>query len=153
MDFKVVKADEKYVNDCKMALRNSDLGRVYFSDEEKATQAIVEGITKGEISVAINNEGICLGFIWFILNGAFHSFPYLHIIAIKEEFRNFGIGKKLLDYFEQVISKGRPKVFLVVADFNPKAKHLYQSIGYQEVGIIPNLYKSGVTEYLMMKEV
>ncbi len=153
MDFKVAKADEKYVNDCKMALQNSDLGRVYFSDEDKATQAIIEGISKGEILVAINNEGICLGFIWFILNGAFHSFPYLHIIAIKEEFRNLGIGRKLLDYFEQVISKGCPKVFLVVADFNPKAKHLYQSIGYKEVGIIPNLYKSGVTEHLMMKEI
>jgi hypothetical protein len=31
------------------------------------------------------------GFLWFINNGAFHSFPYLHIIAVKEEFRNLGI--------------------------------------------------------------
>jgi ribosomal protein S18 acetylase RimI-like enzyme len=153
MDFNVVKADEKYINDCKMALQNSDLGRVYFSNEDKAIQAIIEGISKKEILVAINNEGVCLGFIWYILGGVFHSFPYLHIIAIKEEFRNLGIGRKLLDYFEQVISNGCSKVFLVVADFNPKAKHLYKSIGYKEVGIIPNLYKNGVTEYLMMKEI
>lgn len=153
MDFNVVKADKGHIDDCKKALQNSDLGRVYFSEENKAIQAITDGISKGEIVVALNNEGACLGFIWFILNGAFHSFPYLHIIAIKEEFRNLGIGKNLLEYFEKVISKGCSKVFLLVADFNPKAKHLYQRIGYKEVGVIPDLYKSGVTEYLMMKEI
>ncbi|MFZ5968343.1 MAG: GNAT family N-acetyltransferase [Bacillota bacterium] len=84
-------------------------------------------------------------------NGAFHGFPYLHIIAIKEEFRNLGIGKELLDYFEKVVAQSS-KVFLVVADFNSKAKQLYEKCGYKEVGVIPNLYKSGVTEYLMMKE-
>ncbi|HYE08837.1 MAG TPA: N-acetyltransferase [Patescibacteria group bacterium] len=152
MDISIVKAERKYTDDCKIALMNSELGRVYFSDDKKALQAINEGILKQEIHVALNNESICVGFIWFILNGAFHSFPYLHIIAVKDEFRNLGIGKVLMDYFEKVISKGCSKVFLVVADFNPKAKHLYQSIGYREVGIIPNLYKSGVTEYLMMKE-
>lgn len=44
------------------------------------------------------------------------------------------------------------KVFLVVADFYPDAKRLYESLGYQQVGILPGLYKEGVAEYLMMKE-
>jgi len=43
-------------------------------------------------------------------------------------------------------------VFLVVADFNPEAKRLYEHLGYRQVGEIPGLYKAGVTEYLMMKE-
>jgi len=68
------------------------------------------------------------------------------------EFRNLGIGKKLLKHFEETNSKTSLKLFLVVAEFNPKAKRLYQSIGYKEVGIVPNLYKRGVTECLMMKE-
>jgi ribosomal protein S18 acetylase RimI-like enzyme len=42
--------------------------------------------------------------------------------------------------------------FLVVADFNPDAKRLYERLGYQQVGVLPGLYKEGVTEYLMMKE-
>lgn len=145
-------AEIEMLEDCKSALSCSKLGRVYFSDDSKARQAIKEGITKGEIVVAINDKGICLGFVWYIMDGAFHSFPYLHIIAVKDEYRNQGIGKKLLEYFEKVISKDKSKVFLVVADFNPEAKRLYQSIGYREVGIIPNLYKTGVTEHLMMKE-
>jgi len=148
MDIKIVKADSQYTEDCKIALVNSELGRVYFSDP---LGAINEGISKKEIYVALSSDDKCVGFMWVIMNGAFHSYPYLHVIAVKEELRNRGIGKKLMDYFEKVISKGYSKVFLVVADFNSKAKKLYEALGYKQVGIIPNLYKSGVTEFLMMK--
>ncbi len=148
---KIIKAEMEHLNDCVIALQNSDLGRIYFSQENKAVEAISKGIAKQEIFVAVDNVGLCLGFIWVIRYGAFHSFPYLHIIAVKKEFRGMGIGKKLLDYFEKENAQSS-KVFLVVADFNPSAKLLYEKIGYREVGVIPNLYKNGVVEYLMMKE-
>ena len=92
------------------------------------------------------------GIYMVYFSGAFHSFPYQHIIAVKEEFRRLGIGKKLLAFFEEMVFMDHSKVFLVVADFNPEAKRLYESLGYQQVGAIPGLYKEGVTEYLMMKE-
>lgn len=152
MDINIIKANKEYLGDCKIALQKSQLGEKYFSEEDKLIKTLNEGISKGEIYIAINNEGTCVGFIWFIINGAFHCFPYLHIIAVKEEFRNHGIGKKLLKYFEKNFLKKSSKIFLVVADFNPRAKELYEKIGYKEVGIIPNLYRVGVTEHLMMKE-
>ena len=141
------------LNDCTIALQQSDLGKVYFPDKDKADRAINEGITKGEVSVAFNEEGIIVGFIWVIPNGAFHSFPYIHIIAVKEEFRSLGIGKKLLRYIEEAYCKSSSKLFLVVADFNPRARKFYLSYGYNEIGCIPDLYKKGVTELLMMKEI
>jgi len=153
MDIDIIKAENRYLIDCKVALQKSELGRVYFAEEDKAIKVLKEGISKGEISIALNKECTCVGFIWFILNGAFHSFPYLHMIVVKEEFRNLGIGKKLLEHFEEITSKTSSKLFLVVADFNHKAKQLYENIGYEDVGNIPNLYKDGVTECLMMKEI
>ncbi len=152
MDVKIMKAEGRYQEDCVQALHKSELGRVYFPDEEKARRAVLEGYSKGEFYLAINKEE-CLGFLWYLPNGAFHSFPYLHIIAVKEQYRGCGIGKKLLGFFETVISQDSEKAFLVVADFNPRAKQLYESIGYREIGIIPNLYKQGVNEHLMMKEI
>lgn len=148
----IIQAESEHLNDCVLALQNSELGRVYFSQENKANIAISHGISNREILVAIDNKGLCLGFIWFIRNGAFHSFPYVHMIAIKKEYRNIGIGNELLNYFEKVVAQSS-KVFLVVSDFNPNAKRLYEKCGYIEVGIIPNLYKSDVTECLMMKEI
>jgi ribosomal protein S18 acetylase RimI-like enzyme len=140
-----------HLENCKAALLKSKLGQEYFPSEEKACSALTEGITKEEIFVAIDEGGECLGFIWFILEGAFHSFPYLHIIAVKEAFRRMGIGKKLLSFFEEAVFTDHSKVFLVVADFNPEAKRLYENLGYRQVGVIPSLYKEGVSEYLMMK--
>ena len=112
------------LEDCKIALLKSKLGQEYFASEEKAISALTEGMLKEEMFVAIDEGGECLGFIWFVLRGAFHSFPYLHIIAVKEEFRGLGIGKKLLSFFEETVFTDHSKVFLVVADFNPDAKRL-----------------------------
>ena len=41
---------------------------------------------------------------------------------------------------------------VVVADYNPDAKRFYERNGYQQVGKIPNLYRSGITEYMMAKD-
>ena len=76
---------------------------------------------------------------------------YLHIIAIREEYRGQGVGKALLDYSECIASEMADKFFLVVADYNPDAKRFYERNGYQQVGEIPNLYRHGITEYLMAK--
>ncbi len=147
----ITKAQMRHLDDCKEALLNSKLGREYFPVEEKALSMLKEGISKGEIFVAVDEKEECLGFIWFILQAAFHSFPYLHIIAVKEAYRGMGIGKELLHFFEETTFTQHSKVFLVVADFNPEARRLYERLGYRQVGAIPDLYKEGVTEYLMMK--
>ena len=103
-----------------------------------------------EIYVAMS-KGCCLGFFWFVYRGAFHSYPYLHIIAVDEASRGSGVGTKLLDYYEQLVLSEYSKTFLLVADFNPRAKKLYESRGWIQVGAIQGLYKPGVTEYLMVK--
>lgn len=151
MDITVVKGSINYINDCEDALVNSELGKRYFSEKGSARKSLEEGFSKGEIYVAINNDNDCKGFVWVVLNGIFHSFPYLHIIAVKSENRGQGIGKILLKFVEDVYCKNNSKLFLVVADFNPDAKRLYESMGYSVIGDIPNLYRNGITECLMMK--
>jgi len=153
MKIAITKAHTGHLEGCKTALLNSKLGQEYFVTQEKVCSALTEGISKQEMFVAVDEKGECMGFIWFILQGAFHAFPYLHIIAVREEFRGQGIGKQLLSFFEETVFPDSSKVFLVVADFNPDAKRLYESLGYQQVGVLPGLYKEGVTEYLMMKQI
>lgn len=151
MEINIIRGSVEYINDCEDALVNSELGRRYFSEKESARKALQEGFAKGEIYIALDVSEGCKGFIWFILDGIFHSFPYLHIIAVKQESRNSGIGKKLLQFFEDICFKDYGKLFLVVADFNPDAKMLYEKVGYIQVGTIPSLYRNGITENLMMK--
>ena len=144
------KGNEQHLKDCKDALCRSTLGEKYFSSPGSAENAIREGLHQGNLYVALIGEE-CVGFTYIIPKGVFHSFPYLHIIAIKEEYRDRGIGKALLDYSERIALEMADKFFLMVADYNPDAKRFYERNGYQQVGEIPNLYRSGITEYLMAK--
>ena len=144
------KGNEQHLKDCKDALCQSALGEQYFSSPGSAENAILEGLRQGNLYVALIGEE-CVGLTYIIPKGAFHGFPYLHIIAIKKEFRDRGIGKALLDYSERIALEMADKLFLVVADYNPDAKRFYERNGYQQVGEIPNLYRSGITEYLMAK--
>jgi ribosomal protein S18 acetylase RimI-like enzyme len=147
----ILKAQKKYISECEKSLINSDLGRAYFSGENSARNALLEGLKKGELFVVLSESKKFIGFYWIINQGAFHSYPYLHIIAIKEEYRGKGFGKTILKTIEDKLFKQYSKMFLVVADFNPQAKKFYKDLGYKEVGVIPDLYKSGISEYIMMK--
>jgi ribosomal protein S18 acetylase RimI-like enzyme len=145
------KGNEQHLKDCIDALCRSVLGERYFSSPGSAENAILEGIRQGNLYIALIGEA-CVGFTYIIPKGAFHSFPYLHIIAIKEEYRAQGVGKALLDYTERIASEMADKLFLVVADYNPGAKRFYERNGYQQVGEISNLYRTGITEYIMAKD-
>lgn len=153
MQISIVKGEEQYLPSCTEALFSSELGRQYFHTRENIIRNLQVALAKEELYVALDTTGQCVGFLWPVLNGIFHIYPYLHIIAIGEKYRGQGIGKSMMEYFENTISTySEDKLFLVVADFNPEGKRFYEKLGYQEVAAIPNLYKAGVTEYLMMKD-
>jgi ribosomal protein S18 acetylase RimI-like enzyme len=150
MDITIIKGRLKYLDDSEDALVNSELGKRYFSEKGSARKSLEEGFCKNEIYVALDNNN-CKGFIWVISNGIFHAFPYIHIVAVKSENRGQGIGEALLRFVEDEYFTNYSKLFLVVADFNPKAKRLYERLGYTEIGEIPDLYRKGISERLMMK--
>jgi AraC-like DNA-binding protein/RimJ/RimL family protein N-acetyltransferase len=147
----IVKARKKHLKACAEAVRDSELGRFYFEPDDDLTAYLADGMKHEQFFVAKGNGGECQGFIWFVLNGAFHAFPYLHMIAVRKEFRGEGVGTQLIDFVERTVFADHSKVFLVVADFNPDARRLYERLGYEKVGDIPGLYREDVTEHLMMK--
>ena len=144
------EGNEQHLKDCMDALCRSVLGEKYFSSPGSAENAILEGIRQGNLYAALIGEE-CVGFTYIIPKGAFHSYPYLHIITIKEEYRSKGVGKALLGFSERIASDMADKLFLVVADYNPDAKRFYERNDYRQVGEIPGLYRPGITEYLMAK--
>ncbi|MFT4143616.1 MAG: GNAT family N-acetyltransferase [Mobilitalea sp.] len=150
MDIQFKIGTEEYLDDCVKAMENSTLCTSYFQSEESRKNAVLEGINRGTLYVVLCN-GTCAGFAYFIAEGAFHAYHYLHLIAINEQYRGKGVGKKLLGFIEEMVFKTRDKIFLLVGDYNPDAKIFYEKFGYQYLGTIPSLYRKGIDEYLMMK--
>ncbi len=152
MDIHIQLADMKHLDSCRDILQNSDLGKAYFSDHEKATNMLTYAMRQKNVYVALDENEKCLGFIYYMKNGVFGSYPYLHIVAVKEEYRNYGIGKQLMKFFEDNASdSSSAKYFLTVDDFNPRARKLYKNMGYKCVGELTDFYKKGINCYLMMK--
>ena len=104
-DIHIQLANMKYTDSCIEILQNSDLGRAYFSDYEKAANMLTYAVGQENIYVALDENEKCLGFIYYMTNGVFGSYPYLHIVAVKEEYRNYGIVKQfgLLDSMKNVM--------------------------------------------------
>jgi ribosomal protein S18 acetylase RimI-like enzyme len=149
MNIKMTKASSEQLKEFEEILVNSSLGEHYFQKKGSALNMIKEGLEYDNLYAAMD-QNKCIGFMFYIENGVFHSFPYLHIIVVKDEYRGKGIGKYMLEYYERLSDSD--KVFLLVGDFNSNAKRLYERMGYRQVGEIPGLYREGITEFIMMKE-
>ncbi len=90
-----------------------------------------------------------LGFILLRANGVAGS-PYIAAIAVAAEARGRGVGTHLLIFAEQRFPDAR-NLFLCVSDFNDRARALYESHGYTQVGLLDDYVVEGHAEVLMRK--
>ena len=148
---KIILANINHLDLCMAALDECILADKYFDNPEQVADFITDGISKNEVHAAFDSDNNFKGFMRIDKNGCFSKFPLLRLIAVPPVCRGKGNGKKMLEYYEHLGFESSDKVFLLVSDFNPRAKKLYESVGYIKVGSIPDLYKQGVTEFLMMK--
>ena len=80
------------------------------------------------------------------------SFLVVHRLAVKEEFWNRKIGKKLMLFTEELVKRNRLKsVRLDTYSGNPKAIDFYEKLGYTKLGSI-NL-KPNKNEYYCFEKI
>jgi len=151
MEIKIHLAKKGQARDCLLCVKNSDLWNAYFKSNPAQEAALEEMITKKQVYIASNKNGKCIGFIGVIENGCFCKFSYLSILSVKKRYRGKGIGKALVDKFEAIGFEKADRVFILVSDFNKAAQKFYRRFGYKKVGNIPDLYKVGVSEKLLVK--
>lgn len=101
------------------------------------------------VSVAIA-DGRRAGFTILQPRGVIGS-PYLATIAVAPEFRGRGIGTRLIRHVEETCRPGARHLFLCVSSFNPRAKALYDRLGFRQVGELPDYLIDGASEFLMHK--
>ncbi len=152
MKIKIQFAEKGQARDCLFCVKHSELWETYFKSNAAAIENdIEEMISKKQVYVALNKDNECIGFMGVIHNGCFRKFSYLALIAVESSYRNKGVGKELIQRFEEIGFKQTDRVFLLVGDFNKKAQLLYRRLGYKKVGEIPDLFKRGISEYVLVK--
>jgi ribosomal protein S18 acetylase RimI-like enzyme len=97
----------------------------------------------------IEHDGAWAGFLLLYLQGPFRG--YIQTLCLAPACRGRGVGTLALAWAEERIFRESPNVFLCVSDFNPGALRLYQRLGYQLVGALPDFLVPGSAELLLRK--
>ena len=151
MEIKIQLAKKGQSSDCLSCVKHSELWDAYFKSDASAEKDIEEMIGRNQIYVALDENNECVGFMGVIHNGCFRNFSYLSLLAVDSRFRSQGVGTQLIKKYEEAGFEQADRVFMLVSDFNKKAQLLYKKLGYRQVGKIPDLYKKGVSEHLLIK--
>jgi [ribosomal protein S18]-alanine N-acetyltransferase len=74
-------------------------------------------------------------------------------ICVHPQYRQLGIGKKLMQFYIGLCSKMKIRTFYLEVDSsNQSAIHLYQLLSYQIVGIRKKFYRGKLDALLMVKK-
>lgn len=145
------------IGQCIEILADTEIGKTYYPNK-KIIKHLLENALKNDcFDVCVNQNNEVIGFVWYSLKGAFAFYPYLQIIAVSSSHRGEGTGRMLLEHYEQsalkLLKTFSTKSYLVTADFNDSAYDFYIRKGYRQIGTIASLYKKGVDERLMFKDI
>lgn len=150
MNILIRKAKIEDAQGCLDCVRDSQLWDAYF-EVEKSLELIESEIEKGQVYVAINGDGSCVGFMSVNEEGCFRKFPYLAILSVHATYRSKGVGKMLLDEYEAMSFQKENRAFVLCSDFNTRGQAFYMQNGYRECGVIIDLFKVGIAEHLFIK--
>jgi [ribosomal protein S18]-alanine N-acetyltransferase len=101
-----------------------------------------------EAYVALH-DGLVVGFVLLVMTGALVG--YIRSVAVRDDWRSRGLGRQLVWFAEQRIHRRSPNVFLTVSSFNPRARALYEHLGYETIGELRDYIVRGHSEWLMRK--
>jgi ribosomal-protein-alanine N-acetyltransferase len=140
-------AGDEEIRVCAEIMTTSDpwvtLGRTM-----EQAQRILSDREVQETYVAVH-DGAVVGFVILVVKGAFVG--YIRTVAVHAEWRSRGLGRRLIWFAEERIFRDSPNVFLCVSSFNPRARALYDRLGYETVGELRDYVVRGHSEWLMRK--
>jgi len=103
-----------------------------------------------EVYVA-ENAGRVEGFIILNMRGTFVG--YIQTVCVDPPARGAGLGTRLVQFAEERIFAETPNVFLCVSSFNPRARQLYERLGYELIGELKDYLIRGHSELLLRKTI
>lgn len=133
-------------------MASTALWQRYNVTEESAARRLQSGLEQGATILVAEIDQTPVGFVWYVVNGAFNRSGYIMLIGVEQSARSTGVGRALMREAETILFEKVNDVFLLVSDFNTEAQKFYQRLGYEQVGIIRNYVIEGVDELIFRKK-
>mgnify|MGYP003716413009 FL=1 len=132
-------------------------GSSFFSQWGLRGESIARGLLveierrDADLRVLLDEREQVMGFAWLMPRGAFGRSAYLRLIAIAEDERQKGGGRKLMETLEDDSLEPHGLALLVTSE-NTGARQFYERLGYEQVGLLPDYIKDGIDECLYIKQ-
>jgi ribosomal-protein-alanine N-acetyltransferase len=118
---------------------------------DSATARFAHGLANAATILVAEDEGGLVGFVWYVLRGAFQRSGYVMLIGVAEGTQGQGVGRLLMESAEAAMFEASDAVFLLVSGFNLSTQRFYHQRGYQQIGAIPDYVMPGITELILCK--
>jgi GNAT superfamily N-acetyltransferase len=140
------------MNDIQIRYANdSDLPYLIQNDSLVTEEMMKKKISGRQVIVCVegNTHLGCMrfGFWW-------DMFPFLNFIIVEKEVRRKGMGRQLMEFWEQEMKAKGHKLVMTSTDVDEEAQHFYRKLGYRDSGGIlfpQELYPGSAMELVLIK--
>ncbi len=145
--------EQQHLEGCANIIDGSSFFSEWGLKGDRIAQGLLAEMDRGvaDLRVLVDEQDHVQGFAWLMPQGAFGRSAYLRLIAISEELRQKGGGRKLMDSLEREYLEPHGIALLVTSE-NMGARHFYERLGYEQVGLLPDYIKEGIDECLYLKK-
>ena len=150
----IEKADIAKKDEYKRIFENSQLYNHYFKKTDLLDKWISNSIRKGEGYVAVNRSGEAVGWISITASDVLtDGLPNAQLLAVKDTQRGRGIGQMLLAFYIGVMKQlGFEECSIIVSDWNPRARKLYDSLGFKLRKSFDDPAVGGFVDHMLVKK-
>ncbi|MFR1786079.1 MAG: N-acetyltransferase family protein [Ruthenibacterium lactatiformans] len=136
---------------CCNVFADSEIYERYFSAPGALARSLENALNAGELYVACGSAGEVLGVMRVRAKGFCGLYPYLALIGAAPRARGRGVGHFCSRVQAMARVQGAGRVALMVSDFNER-RNLYRSLGYWELGRLPDAVRKGISELVLIKD-
>ncbi len=149
----IQKADPAKLEEYKHIFDNSALYTHYFKKKpELLEQWLTEYMPNAYI--AVNRNGNSVGWISISASDAhIDGLPNITLLGVKDSARGRGIGQMLISFYVDVMTQlGCEECAVVVNDWNPRARKLYDSLGFKLRKSYEDPFIGGFVNHVLVKK-
>jgi len=108
------------------------------NDGHVSKELIENKLKEKEIIIASDEDNKIIGWLRYSYFG--DNTPFMNMLYINENYRNNGIGKELVLFWENEMKKKGYEFLMTSTLSNEEAQHFYRKLGYKDSGslLLPN---------------
>ena len=108
------------------------------NDRHVSKELIENKLKEKEIIIASDEDNKIIG--WLRYSYFWDNTPFMNMLYINENYRNNGIGKELVLFWENEMKKKGYELLMTSTLSNEEAQNFYRKLGYKDSGslLLPN---------------